>query len=193
MLLRRTQVWTGMMVSILLVAALVGCPNRGGKNSAQIQTLTFAANGTTDLDINCSGNAPTAANLKLYTPQVVLSRAMDVTRTLAFVAKEDRRFASDPTLAAFTMVFNAGSTSPTSMSTPANAGADVTPPGTPDPETQGFWLTCTTGCKVRGNAGRGDDGHARVYLQLLELQPASSSNIVITGKLDGTRRTVRCK
>lgn len=187
------------MVSLFFLGGINGCfhtrPNGGGGSTTEFTQLDFAPNGTSNYNINCTDRRPTYSDVKLYTPQLLLSRPLDVTRTLVFVVKEDRSAWSDPDLGLFSVTIPAGSRSPSSMSTPADggSGSQYVPSGTPNPETQGFWLTCTARCKVRGNSGKGDDGHANVYIEMQELQPASGSSMRIVGNYQSRRRTVRCR
>lgn len=163
--------------------------------TTQFTELDFLPNGTTNYDINCAGRRPTYSDVKLYTPQIMLSNPVDVTRTLVFVVKEDRTAWPDTDLGLFSMTILAGNRSPSTMSTPANggSGSQYVPAGTPDPETQGFWLTCTAKCRVRGNTKSGDDEHAKVYIEMQEWQPVSGSSMRIVGSFQSPRRTVRCK
>ena len=94
-------------------------------------------------DLNCPGRPWTEKDKKKYVGIIELSPPALETFKMDFLVKENRFFWSDPTLGRFTATFSVD-TRRTQMN---------------------FWLVCTKKCKVKGNQGKGDDGHAMVYLK----------------------------
>lgn len=172
---------------LVLAGTLAGCKH----TTAEITYFNFSPNGTSNYDISCTGQRPTYSDVKLYTPAITLNKPSPQTFTYTFEVKEDKT-GSDPTLGVFSMTIQAGQSSFSSMRTPADGGSgpQYVPSGAQDPETQGFWLACTAQCKVRANQAAGDDGHANVYIEMIDLgQP----NFQITGNDQSSRHAVRCQ
>lgn len=186
LVMRNKMAWHSIFV-LVLIGTLTGCKH----TSAKITSFNFSPNGTSNYDIACTDKRPTSSDVKLYTPAITLNKPSPQTSTYSFQVKEDKT-GSDPTLGLFVMTIQAGQSSFSSISTPADggSGSQYVPSGVRDPETQGFWLACTAQCKVRGNQARGDDGHANVYIEMIDLgQP----NFQITGNDQSSRHAVRCR
>lgn len=184
--MRGTMFWSALFV-LTAMGSLAGCKHTG----TRITSFDFSPNGTSNYDMTCRDRKPTYSDVKLFTPSITLSNPSPQTFTYAFEVKEDKTW-TDPTLGVFSMTILAGQSSFSSISTPANggSGSQYVPSGANDPETQGFWLACTAKCKVRGNQAAGDDGHANVYIEMIDLgQP----NFPITGNDQSSRHAVRCR
>ena len=183
---RRRTTWLAACV-LVSIGSLAGCKHTG----TRITSFDFSPNGTSSYDITCTDKKPTYADVKLFTPAITLSNPSPQTFTYSFEVKEDKTW-SDPTLGVFTMTIQAGHSSFSSISTPADggSGSQYVPTGANNPETQGFWLACTAKCKVRGNQASGDDGHANVYIEMIDLgQPG----FLITGNDQSSRHAVKCR
>lgn len=96
-----------------------------------------------DYNLNCPGEAWTEDDKEYYKATIELSTPAPETFDLGFYIKENRFLWPDPELGFFLATFNQGDT----RSQPS------------------FWLVCTRKCKVKGNVGKGDDEHAKVYLE----------------------------
>lgn len=132
-------------------------------------------------------------DVSFFIPDIYLSQPAPSARSFTFEIKEDKWW-SDPLLGAVVVRFEQGEVKASSFSYPATFGGAQAPQGTPPPDTTGFWLGCTQGGRVKGNAGRGDDGHARVYLVLAPGSVSDPGSPMWTTVGDGRSEShdVRC-
>jgi hypothetical protein len=140
------------------------------------------------------------SDVEKYWPILTLKHAVPTDVRLHFWIKADRTAWPDPTLGSFYADYSAGFRIPLlEVHYPNAVGDAVAPLNAPSSgETRAlFWLGCTQAGKVKGNEGRDDDGHARVYLEMFrELVPTGYS---LAGDPDNDdlwqsgRHTVECK
>ena len=103
-----------------------------------------------------------ARNAALYTPTFRINRSLPVTVEFGAKVMEDIRLWPDRKLGSFLVRFPAGSTRG-QVRTENNAVARSR--GFPAVTRNTFWLVATKKGRIRGNTGRGDNGHAKVYIE----------------------------
>jgi hypothetical protein len=134
----------------------------------RIKALDFGPVSGSSYDLDWPGpprRPPRYTDVKHYRPVIELEAPATEPIYQGFWVKEARRFWPDPTLGSFNSRFDVGSTTPAEIAT-VNYGVGGDPPsGAPQRTVGSFWLTATQRGKIRGNEGKGDDGHARVYLE----------------------------
>lgn len=164
-----------------------------------IKSLDFAPKGGGSYNIKWPGPPRRQlryADVKHYVPTVVLKSAAPITFTLWIYMKEYREamgvdeLMADIELGYFTARFDAGKSSPTEIKMVNHfAGPPKDPEGAPEFTYGSFWLGVSKGGRIRGNTGTGDDGHARVYLELFsEIEPA---NCQLGGKRKSPKHTLK--
>ena len=200
------RLWRGgwrSMYGVLLVAVIavlnmgVNCDGDSDHGTAK-QTLSLvqfdfhAQDG--DYNLNWPGPPRRRAlwsDVELYVPDLTTNQNPINDFTLCFDIKEDRSYWFDIELGFFCATWTHGTSTPVSFNY-VSQGPDATdvPDGAPASINNGFWLVCTKLGKVKGNDGKGDDGHANVYLQMFDV--ISASEIAFSGSSESGRRTVKC-
>jgi hypothetical protein len=142
-----------------------------GTQAVKVKTLDFVPASGSSYDLNWPG--PPRRNLqyadvKHYTPSIVLDSPTPRRLTLGFWVKESRSLWFDDMLGSFTAIFNRCSTVPDDIVCVNVGVGGQTPAGAPAQTRGTFWLGATKKGKVRGNEGRGDDRDAEVYLEAFE-------------------------
>jgi hypothetical protein len=164
-----------------------------------IAKMDFAPKGGGSYNINWPGPPRRQlhySDVKHYLPTIELKAKPPIGFTLYIYIKEYREalgvdeLMADIELGWFDARFDAGKTSPTEIKmVNAFAGPPKDPEGAPENTYGSFWLGVSKGGRIRGNSGTGDDGHARVYLELFSgTRPTSYQ---LTGKMKSPRHTVK--
>jgi hypothetical protein len=125
-----------------------------------------------------------------YTPVFELDKSLPVDAEIVVHVKEDITASSDPTLGKFFVRFPAGQTTGV-IRTENDSLAQSR--GFPAVTNGQFWLVTTKEERIKGNVGRGDDGHARVYLFAFGTT-VFSGNVryaAIAANKESTRKTVQ--
>ena len=161
-------------------------------NDVNFTTIDFSPS-SGGWNINKQSGNLTFSDVKRYRLNIRLDRPAPSTFSWAFGVYEDRFFWSDPHLGTFLVTFNAGSSTASNILYRANAGANRTPTGAVDLNGNEMWLGCTgKKGKVRGNSGKGDNGHADVYLERNTLLMPAGTTVTAGGTVESPRRSIRC-
>ena len=164
----------------------------------KLLAFDFIPIGTDDYNLNWPGpprRKLTWADVKFYRPEVEIDVPAPSDITFFFWIKADRGWWPDPTLGFFSVKILKDRKTPRieDISCPSASGSGKPPQNAPPEGSIGsFWLGCTKKGKVRGNEGKDNDRHARVYMECFDL-------IVCEIPLDWSwendqspRHTVRC-
>jgi hypothetical protein len=143
-------------------ASLAACDSlqpTGGYTSAALKTVTF-----TGADkLPWSNSKWTEKRAKYYTPTITIDKALPVDIKLKVWVKEDKTADADDHLGTSWVRFKAGQTTGEFYT---NNDDEAQERGFPA-RTQGkFWLVATKERKPKGNVGKGDDDHAKVFMDV---------------------------
>jgi hypothetical protein len=188
--------WSGM--ALLLVQCR---PDPNTSFALEWEELDFVPDDD-NFDINWPG--PPRRELRFsdvekFWPILTLKHAVPTDVTLHFWIKADRTGWPDPTLGSFFANYSAGFRSTLDVHYPNAVGDSEAPSNAPSSGELRllFWLGCTKAGRVKGNEGRDDDGHARVYLEMFrEVVPTGYSLAGDPNDDDlwqSERHTVECK
>ena len=138
------------------------------------------------------------SEVKHYTPLIELETQAPIGFTLYFGAKEYREslgideLMSDIDLTNFTVRFETGNIMPSEIKMcNAQAGPPKDAEGAPQYTFGSFWLGVSKAGKIRGNVGTGDDGHARVYLEMVTLWTPDVLGYELKGKTKSPKHKVK--
>lgn len=139
-------------------------------NYAEIQTLDFSGN----YNITTPSGPLTYADVEHYTVNIRLDRDAPCNFSRKFEIKEDRVI-GDHKLGEFTATFTKGSRTPSISYARQCCDATAYPSGAPSTLTDGtFWIGCTKRGKTKANGKKGDDGHAKIRLEKVTINPDNS-------------------
>lgn len=159
---------------LLLGSTCVPRPPKPTSNTVTIVTFDFVPTfGSNQWDPVCTSSRPRIADTAQYWPNIVLDNAV-ATETTLLIDIFDQKSNPDKRLGTMTAIFPIGSDKPQTLLYNFQAGAQNNLVGDPSGGiTSFFWLACTAACDVKGNAGRGDDTTADVYLKVFGRRPTS--------------------
>ena len=176
-----------ILVLVLMVPLIMAPTGRKGfdnpcdpgeTNCAVLTTINFTPqDGNYNIGTRPNGKL-SYSDLEHYSVVLQLDRPAPTAFSREFLIREDK-FWGDATLGKFTASFAAGSTTPTISYVRQCCGATTFPTGTPANLTTGtFWMGCTKKGAVKANGPKGDNGHAKTYLEKVN----KSDSIGIKGK-----------
>ncbi len=141
----------------------------GTDYSAVLKELTFSGPST----VAWKKEKWVESRASYYVPTLKIDKALPVSMTLKVKVMEDRRFVKDPKLGHFFAKFPAGKTT-AEVWTENNSLAQSR--GFPAKTPKKFWLVAGKKKRIRGNTGRGDDDHAKVYIEAKSPNVKTMSN-----------------
>jgi len=175
-----------LIILFVLLSSIVtlGLSRTPPSHATRLVNLTFNPE-SGDYNINGTGQNLAYTNVKFYLLSVGLDKPAPGSFTITYDIKGDE-FWSDPLLGQVQVRFNTGNTTPTSIRYINTLNGTRVPTGAP-PVTEGkFWLGCTKKKILRGNAGKGQDGNAPVYLERSHTEfHGGTSNFTIGGGQGG--------
>lgn len=176
---------------IISLPILSGCNHTRPNTDVNFTTINFAPS-SGDWNITRQSGNLTFSDVKRYRLTINLDKPSPRTFSWAFSVEEDRSFWSAPYLGTFLVTFNTGSSTASNILYRANAGANRTPTGAVDLNGNEIWLGCTGGKgKVRGNSGKGNDGHANIYL-IRNTQLHPHTTVTVGGTVESPRHSIQC-
>ncbi len=177
---------------VLASTALMGMSRNPPPHAARLVNLDFVPENGGGYTINATGQQLTYADVKFYNITVELDRPSPADFAVTYQIFGDE-FWSDPLIGEVSVRFNRNSTTPTEIVYLSTVRGARTPSGAPNQTEGRFWLGCTQRLVLRGNAGRGHDREAPVYLKRSGTVFFSNEGVTIGGTPQSSSRDVLCQ
>jgi len=140
----------------------------------EITTINFSPQDGS-WNLNWHGGNLTYANAEHYVVNIQLKDPAPITFSREFLIREDK-FWGDATLGVLTATFSTGSQTAAISYLRQCCGATKYPTGAPSTLSDGtIWMGCTKKGYVKANGQKGDDSHAKIYLE--KVQKADSVGV----------------
>jgi len=162
----------------------------------RIKKLDFVPKSGSSYDLNWPGPPRRKlrySDVKHYIPIIELEKPAPIGFTIGVFVKEERLLRPNYELSFFKASFDIGKRVPSEIKMLNDyPGPPPVPSGSPMYTLGSFWLGASKKGKIRGNTGKGNDRHARVYIERSTLwQPDIFNFARLIGKTKSKLHTVR--